>query len=212
MAIELTTPEELRAATAATEATGFVSNGLMQRLLNCREDADQTRGQLLGRAMQLEEDSKEFIRRSTVDRVTQLEAELGEVCELGRIAEQELAAASAGVMAARVGDANRENAHNMATMKLKLAQEAPLKRFYGPQDEAEKAAAIARAKSELDAAIVDMQLHPLAIPTAVNAEQEAKRKVSALAAKEAALRHKIANLTGQQAQPTGSPDNGTGLR
>jgi hypothetical protein len=211
MNIELTNGEQLKAAQQAVAATTLISCGLAQRFINAPDDGTGTIGRILGGLQRIEAEMLAYIQRGQTNRIAELQANIAEVCEQGRIAEQELAAANAGVMNARIGDANRENAYNTASMKLKTAQTTPLPRFYNAHDEAMKAEAILLAQAELDGALADMQMHPMAIPSAIQREQEAKRKVQALSARVAAYRAELVTLTGKAAQPTGTVPNGTGL-
>jgi hypothetical protein len=209
--IELTSMDELKAAQTAVAATTLVTCGLTQRLINAPDDGTGTIGSLLGILQNVEGQILAYIEKGQTTRKAQLLGNIVVASEEGRIAEQELAVANAGVMNARIGDANRENAYNAAVMKLNTAKEMPLGRFYTDADTKAKDEAILLAQAEVDAALLDMQLHPLAIPQAIQRKQDAERKVQALASRVAAYRSELESLGGAKAQATGTTASATGL-
>lgn len=209
--IDTTSAQESAAVAAAIARTTLFTCGTTIRLQQCDEDDNQTIGKILGRLMKIQEEIERFIAANNVNRVALLEAELVEICEQGRIAEQELSLASAGVMLARQNDAALESALNRAARDLKNAKDSPLPRFYGDSDVAAKEANIATAQAAYDATLAEMQSVPLAIPTALRQKQDAERKVSALTARESECRKELATLTGNAAQPVGKLPSATGL-
>lgn len=209
--IELTTPEELKAAQKVVAATDLVTCGLMQRFLKCKDDEAGTIGRMLGRAHQLQLEMQAYMEAGNKLRVAELEEELAAVVAEGLQAERALEKAINGVMEARQTDAALENWHNRASVALKTAKEQPLPRFYTPADEQRKAQAIAVANAELEKCLDEMANHPMLIPLAIQRQQQAQAVVGKLAAKAKALRSELQALGAAKPQSTGTPDNGTGL-
>jgi len=211
MNVELTSMDELKAAQAAVAATTLITCGLTQRFINAADDGTGTHSLILARAASVQAQMEQYMVAATTNRVAQLHAELAAVCEEGRLAEAAVARANLNLHTARSDNANLENARNLAIRNLEVAERTPLPRFYTPEAEAAKLAAIAEARAALDAVLADTATQSYAVPGAMQAKQEAERKASALAAREAGYRHELAALTGKTAQPTGNPQNATGL-
>lgn len=184
---------------------------LVKNLIKAPEDGTGTIGSLLGKAKLLQDEMLAYMQRSQTSRIAELESNIVEASEQGRIAEQELAAANAGVMNARVGEANRENAYNAAMLALNTAKGSPLPRFYTNADVKAKDEAIARAQEAVEAALADMSANPLAIPQAIERQKNAQRKVMALAARVDEYRRELTALGGAKAQTTGYLQSATGL-
>ena len=209
--IELVNGEQLKAAQTAVAATDLVSCGLTQKFVLCKDDDNNTVGKILGKLKALQDSMLGYMGENNRLRIAELEAELVEVCQQGRIAEAELATANNGVLIARQTNAALENNYNLAQRDLQIAKDAKLPRFYNKHDEDAKARKVAIAEVALNKALDDMAQNPLGVPTAMQRKQEAERKVMALAAREAGYRRELATLTGKAAQPTGNAQNATGL-
>lgn len=210
--MELTNGEQLKATQDAVSATNPVNNGLVQRLLKCKNDEHNSIGIYVGRLHQLELEIVAYMNTGNKLRVVELEEMLAAVIAEGQQAEAELAKATQSVMIARQQDAELENWHNRASVAVKVAKDNPLPRFYKPEDEAAKAAAIAIAEADLNNCLDAMASRTLGVPFSLQQQQQAQAKVGKLVAKAKALRNELAALQGKAVQSTGAAvESPTGL-
>ena len=152
-----------------------------------------------------------FEKDGVAERIAELEAELEQVNVDGEKAEEDFITASNNETAVRNAEAQRLNKYNAATRNLSNIKNEPLPTFHNNKHVIRKLERIADAQAEVDAALADMNAHPLAIPTAVQAKQQAETKVNTLAARARAIHRELAALRGESVDATGQQHSSVGL-
>jgi exoribonuclease R len=197
-------PSQAVANTARESLAWIVSN----RLALVPEDRHI---EVMTLASQLDNLIAKFEKEGKAERIVALEAELAQVCEDGEKAEQEFVNAKNKELIVRNADNKRLERYNAATKALDKLKNEPLPTFHTNKHITRKIERIADAQAEIDAALADMSAHPLAIPTVVQAKQQAEYRVNELAARARGLRRELASLKGEDAHTTGQQRSSVGL-
>lgn len=163
------------------------------------------------RTLELSQLLEEFAANGVAERIPALEAELEQVVADGKAAEAALLQAKDNELVVTNAEAKRLERYDRATRNLNNAKNEALPDFHTNADVKRKFARITEAQIEVEAALDDMNAHPLSVPSAVQAKNAAAASLDQLQQKVRALRRELAALKGEDTHTTGQQRSNLGL-